>query len=36
MVDHGDEEVEEEWRTSCFHLQLHGAAALECVAAADD
>jgi hypothetical protein len=35
MVAHGDEEIEEELPT-LLHLDLHGAAALECVPAADD
>lgn len=36
MVDHGDEQIEEEWRSTRFHLQLHRAATLERVATADD
>lgn len=36
MVAEGDEEVEEQLATSVEHLGLHGAAALEGVAAADD
>ena len=35
MVTHGDEEVEEHLATS-LHLDSHGAASLEGVAAADD
>ena len=36
MVDHGDEEVEEQCGASVFHLHLHRSASLECVARADD
>lgn len=35
MVTHCDEEVEEQFST-LLHLDLHGAATLECVSAADD
>ena len=35
MVDHGDKEVEEEF-AAVFHFALHGAAALEGLAGADD
>lgn len=36
MVAEGDKEVEEQLAASVEHLGLHGAAALESVAAADD
>ena len=36
MIDQSDEEVEEQRRPAGLHLHLHGAAALEGVAAADD
>lgn len=36
MVAEGDEEVEEELAAAVVHLELHGAAALEGAAAADD
>ena len=36
MIAERDEEVEEELRVAVEHLELHGAAALERVAAADD
>ena len=36
VVAHGDEQVEEQLAAAGFHLSLHGAAALECLAAADD
>jgi hypothetical protein len=35
MITHGDEEVEEHLATF-LHLPLHGAAAFECIAAADN
>ena len=35
VVDHGDEQVEEEL-AAVFHLILHGATALECASSADD
>lgn len=36
MIDHGDEQVEEQRRATHLHLMLQGAAALESVPAADD
>ena len=36
VVAHGDEQIEEEWGTTILHLNLHSAAALERVAAAND
>lgn len=36
MIAEGDEEVEEELAAAVVHLELHGAAALEGAAAADD
>jgi hypothetical protein len=36
MVAQGDEQVEEELGVAVEHLELHGAAALEGAAAADD
>jgi hypothetical protein len=36
MVAQGDEQVEEELSATIEHLELHGAAALEGAAAADD
>lgn len=36
MVAEGDEQVKEQLRAAVEHLQLHGAAALEGAAAADD
>lgn len=36
MVAQGDEQVEEELGAAVQHLELHGAAALEGAAAADD
>jgi len=36
VVAQSDEQIKEQLRTAVEHLQLHGAAALESVAAADD
>ena len=36
MVTHSDEEVEEQSGAALLHLDLHSAALLEVVAAADD
>ena len=36
MIDHSDEEIEEQRCPTRLHLQLHRAAALERVAAAND
>lgn len=36
MIDHSDEEVEEQRCAATLHLHLHGTAALESVARADD
>ena len=36
MIDHRDEEVEEQRRPALLHLHLHSPAALEGVAGADD
>ena len=36
MVAQGDKEIKKELGTSVVHLELHGAAALEGAAAADD
>ena len=36
MVNHGNEQVEEQLAAAGLHLSLHGAAALEGAAATDD
>ena len=36
VIDHRDEQIKEERRPAPLHLHLHGAAALEGTAAADD
>ena len=36
MIHHGNEQIEEQRRATSVHLHLHGAAAFERVAAADD
>lgn len=36
VVAHGHKQVKEQFAASSFHLSLHGAAALESLATADD